>query len=226
MTFRRWLAVLPVMLAGPAAVAVGLLVLESAPVTFILFHGMVCLLIPLTAMIRSGKPVSVFLRETGLVFPRREVILSLWWGAAAFAVTFSLFSLLHHRIWTTSGITAVLSRWNVGSLDPLSFALVMVVGNAFLEELFWRGYCVKLLGKRLSRKGIILLTSAFYASYHGITTGILFSFPFALASFSLVFLAGAVWCSVRLRTDSLAIPIVTHLFLDAAIIAVYFTHLT
>ncbi|OPX29262.1 MAG: hypothetical protein B1H09_06550, partial [Gemmatimonadaceae bacterium 4484_173] len=75
-------------------------------------------------------------------------------------------------------------------------------------------------------KTVILLSSAFYTSYHVITTGILFPPGYAAVSTVLVFGAGVLWGTVRVKTGSILFPLVTHLFIDLAIMAAYLKFLS
>jgi len=206
------------MAAGPLAVASGLLLFRSVLATFILFHGVVCLGIPLMLLIKGRACPG----DYGFKRDPRGPWKALLTGAALFLAVFLFFALLKDRIWNMEEITTVLEGWGAGSMNPIAFALMMVVGNAFLEELFWRGYALARLVRVTSRRRAVLISAAFYSSYHGLTTGILFSIPFAILSVAAIFAAGACWGGIRLETGSLFFPVVTHLFVDLAIIAAYF----
>ena len=218
-------SVIALMTIAPAAVAAGLLLLKSAGLTFALFHGGVCLLVPLSDMFIHRRPHGQFLRSCGFIINPRERLSSVLWGLAAFALVFLFFMLFHHSIWDSAHISRVISLWGVHLINPFSFVAMMVLGNAFLEEFFWRGYIIGKLSKLASNRAVILLSAAFYASYHTITTGVLFSLPYALISSVSVFAAGIIWGSIRLRTGSLLFPVVTHLFVDLAVMAAYLTYL-
>ncbi len=214
--------VLPAMAAGPLAVAAGLLLFRSVSATFILFHGAVCLGIPLMGILtgRASPGDYGLRRDPGGV--KRSLIA----GSAAFLAVLLFFALLRDRIWNMEEITAVLGEWGAGSMNPIVFGAMMVLGNAFLEELFWRGYALSRLVRVTSRRRAVLISAAFYSSYHGLTTGMLFSIPFAIISVAAVFATGVYWGRKSLETGSLLFPVVTHLCVDLAIIAAYFIFLS
>ena len=102
---------------------------------------------------------------------------------------------------------------------------MMILGNAFLEEFFWRGYIVSKLSPLYSKRAVILFSAFFYTSYHAITTGVLFPFQYAVLSTSLVFSAGIVWGTVRVKTGSILFPVITHGFIDLAVMVTYLKYL-
>ncbi|HRW78727.1 MAG TPA: hypothetical protein P5207_08680, partial [Candidatus Sabulitectum sp.] len=122
--------VLAAMAAGPLAVASGLLLFRSVLATFILFHGVVCLGIPLMLLIKGRACPG----DYGFKRDPRGPWKALLTGAALFLAVFLFFALLKDRIWNMEEITTVLEGWGAGSMNPIAFALMMVVGNAFLEE--------------------------------------------------------------------------------------------
>jgi uncharacterized protein len=222
---RRLTGILAVMALAPLAVAAGLLVFRSITVTFVLFHGGVCLLVPLLHMaVRREKP-GAFLRGLGLVRTPDEAWPSLLWGLACFAVVFAFFALLRERIWNAGEVASVLSRWGVNRMDPFLFVSIMVIGNGFLEEFFWRGYIQRRLRGCLPPRKAEKLSSGFYASYHGVTTGVLFSLTWAAVSVVSIYFAGVIWSRVRVKTGSLVMPVVTHVFIDLAVMAAYLLYL-
>lgn len=216
---------LAVMALAPAAVSAGLLVFQSIGATFVLFHGGVCLLVPLLRMAVQREKPRAFFRSLGLVHVPGGALSALLWGMASFAVVFGFFALLSGRIWDAGEVSRTLSMWGVHRIHPLLFVSIMVIGNGFLEEFFWRGYALGRLMPLVSPRSALVISSLFYASYHGITTGILFSLPYAAVSVVSIFFAGMVWGRIRIRTGSLLLPVVTHVFIDLAIMAVYLLYL-
>lgn len=216
---------LAVMALAPVSVSAGLLLLRSISATFLLFHGGVCLLVPLLHMAVQREKPRAFLRSLGLVRTPGGAISALLWGLASFALVFGFFALLRGRIWDAPEVSRTLSMWGVHRIHPLLFVFIMVVGNGFLEEFFWRGYALRRLMPLVSPRSALVISSLFYASYHGLTTGILFSLPYAAVSVVSIFFAGMVWGRIRIRTGSLLLPVVTHVFIDLAIMAVYLLYL-
>ncbi len=213
------------MCLAPASIAAGLLLFKSAGLTFLLFHGGVCLLLPVSDLLIHRISIPVFLKNCGFRASRKMLILSFLWGLFLFAVIFTFFSLFQERIWDSTAISRVISKWGINTMNPFLFLSVMVFGNAFLEEFFWRGYITQKLSKFFGNRGVILFSALFYTSYHGITTGVLFSLQYAMISTIAVFAAGVVWGTVRVRTASILFPVITHLFVDLAIMMVYLKYL-
>lgn len=209
-------------LAAPAAIGIGLFLLESVPATFILFHGVVCLLIPFADLVLfrgyRGKELSDFL---GLHHFRQNLLQSLITGSCICAAVFLFFALLQERIMNLSSVELLLARWGVQPGDTLWFVTVMVLLNSVVEEIYWRGFIFGRLREKLSPGMTIALSSAFYASYHGLTTGALFSPLYAVICSIAVFLGGVYWGYMRLRRNTVWFSIVTHFMADLGIMLIY-----
>ena len=214
------------MCLAPASIAAGLLLFKSAGLTFILFHGGVCLLLPISDFLIHKTSLTASLKKYGFRASRKMLVSSLLWGVFVFAVIFTFFSLFQERIWDSTAISQVISKWGINTMNPLLFLSVMILGNAFLEEFFWRGYIMQKLSKFYGNRGVILFSALFYTSYHTITTGVLFSLQYAMISTIAVFAAGIVWGTVRVRTASILFPVITHLFADLSIMAAYLKFLS
>ncbi len=183
-------------------------------------------MVPLLHMAVHREKPRDYLRSLGLVPATGGVLPALLWGMASFAVVFGFFALLRGRIWEAGEVSQTLSMWRVLRIHPILFVSMMVIGNGFLEEFFWRGYALRRLMAQVPPRSALVISSLFYASYHGITTGILFSLPYAAVSVVSIFFAGMVWGRIRIRTGSLLLPVVTHVFIDLAIMAVYLLYLS
>ena len=220
------IALILTMCLAPASIATGLLFFRSAGLTFLLFHGGVCLLVPLTDLLSQNVSLTVFLKNCGFRASRKMLVSSLIWGVCIFTAVFAFFSFFEGRIWDSTEISEVISRWGINTMNPLLFLAVMVFGNSFLEEFFWRGYIVHKLSSFFGKRGVILISAFFYSSYHAITTGALFSLQYAIVSTMAVFAAGVVWGTVRVKTASILFPVITHLFADLSIMAAYLKFLS
>ncbi len=214
------------MCLAPAAITVGLVLCRSAVLTFLFFYVGVCLLLPVLDAFIHNTSTAAFFKNYGFRTGRSSVVSLLLYGGFVFAAVFLLFSLLQGKIWDSTEISLVLSEWGINRMNPVVFVSVMVLANAFLEEFFWRGYIIHKLSVFYGNKTVILLSSAFYTSYHVITTGILFPPGYAAVSTVLVFGAGVLWGTVRVKTGSILFPLVTHLFIDLAIMAAYLKFLS
>lgn len=222
---RKLTGIIAVMALAPGAVALGLFVFRSVAVTFALFHGCVCLMLPMLHMVFRREKPGTFFRSLGLVSTPGGVLPALLWGMASFAAVFAFFSVLRGHIWDAPEVSHTLSMWGIQRIHPILFVSMMVVGNGFLEEFFWRGYALRRLMEQVSPRSALVLSSLFCASYHVMTTGALFSLSYAVVSVASIFFAGLVWGGIRMKTGSLLLPVVTHVFIDLAIMAVYLLYL-
>lgn len=213
------------MCLAPVSIAVGLILFKSAGLTFLLYHFGVCLVLPVSDVLIHRISLATFFQNCGFRGSRKMLVSSLLWGVSLFAIVFLLFSLFQGQIWDSTAISLAISEWGISKMNTVFLVSMMVLGNAVFEEFFWRGYIVHKLSFFCREKALILLSSFFYTSYHAITTGALFSLPYAVLCTSLVFGAGIVWSTVRVRTGSILFPIITHLFIDLAIMVVYLKYL-
>lgn len=213
------------MCLAPLSVAAGLLIFRSVAAAFVLFHGGVCLLVPLTDMAVHKTPLRVFLWELGLHGSWRGAVSAILAGLFSFAAVFLFFSMSQGDIWDHEEISLAIDSWGINRMNPVFFVVMMVAGNGFLEEFFWRGYILRRLSAVSGEWTVTLLSSVFYASYHSITTGVLFSLPYAAASTASIFIAGIMWAWMKQRSGSLLFPVVTHVFVDLAIMVVYLKYL-
>ena len=209
-------------LAAPASIATGLFLFKSAAVTFILFHGVVCLLIPFVdlAVIRGYRADRIAL-YLGFENLRRNILPALLAGISLCAAVFLFFVLLQGRIMDLSAVQTLLLEWGIHPSDTLWFFSVMVVLNSVVEEIYWRGFIFSRLREHVNPGMTVFLSSIFYASYHGMTTGALFTPVYAVICTTAVFLGGTFWGYMRLRRNTVWYGVVTHLMVDFGIMLVY-----
>jgi uncharacterized protein len=105
----------------------------------------------------------------------------------------------------------------------LVLATFLAVAHSFLEEWYWRGFVFARL-RRLMPVGAAVAVSALgFMSHHVIVLGVFFPGRFWTAAVPMslcVAVGGAVWAGVYQRSGSLAGPWLSHLIVDAAIMAV------
>jgi membrane protease YdiL (CAAX protease family) len=123
--------------------------------------------------------------------------------------------------WNLNTTGEVLKTWNIDKKSILWLVPVMVIANSVVEEIYWRGYVFLKLKETVKPLTAVVLSSLFYASYHLLTTGALFSFNYALLCTAAIFTAGFFWAFIRLKTNSIWFPIITHLFADLGVMLVY-----
>jgi membrane protease YdiL (CAAX protease family) len=95
----------------------------------------------------------------------------------------------------------------------IAFLVYYSFVNPWLEELFWRGL--------LARQTSFGWTSdLLYAGYHLFVLAPFITLPWLLFCFILLTATGAFWRFLTTRSDSLALPALTHLVADIAVIVV------
>jgi membrane protease YdiL (CAAX protease family) len=100
--------------------------------------------------------------------------------------------------------------------------MILVLFNGFVEEVFWRGYCMGRLKGAVGSITAILVTAVFYASYHIVT---LFSFfGVSVLSISLVlvvFSGGLLWGRMRNYFGNLWAPAIGHMLATAGYMTIF-----
>ena len=207
---------------GPLAVAIGLLVLKNAFLTFLLFHGLVCLGIPIIDLVvlKRLKPTGV--RESlGLVHHRDSLRVGVYSGIAFLVAIVVFFYILQDSLIREAEIQLLLHSWEIQKEHVFVLLVLMILANSMLEEIYWRGYILGRLQTHLKTAPAVILSSLFYASYHLITTANLFSMQVGILFTSVIFCAGVFWGMIRARSGSLYGSIASHLLADAAVMIIY-----
>jgi membrane protease YdiL (CAAX protease family) len=206
----------------PLSVFIGLNIFNNVAITFLMFHFGICVLIPWIDL-AIIKRLSI--KEIMGLIGFRNFRKNIGWGALLGVVfllsIYSFFVILANRLIDAASIRNLLMKWNVQDQYLFSLLFIMIFANSVLEEIYWRGYIFARLKANTGFFGTILLTSLFYASYHLITTGNLFSLQYGILLTTAVFLAGVFWGIVRYKSDSIWIPIISHMLADLGIMMVY-----
>jgi len=220
------LPVLILMLLPAVAVFTGLILLNSIFATYILFYGMVCVIVPLLdRIVIHRQTLREFLRYIGFVNIRKSLLPGLLSGGVFLAAIYLFFMIFSRQLIDTSTMTTALNRWNLDSGNLLVFLFMMIVGNSILEEIYWRGYIFSRLKKLTSPRNTVILTALFYTSYHLITTVTLFSAAQGLLLSSAIFLAGIFWAYLRIRYESIIPAVASHLLADLGLMLIYLKYL-
>jgi membrane protease YdiL (CAAX protease family) len=211
--------------AGPAVPAFTLLVLGSVWWTFALYHGVVCLLLPLThALLVRRVGFREHLRDIGLV-PLRLHPGSLFGLALALATVAGLS--LGRAVLLTSRIDLVLASWQAPPERIPLLLTCMLAGNGAAEELYWRGWLHRRLEHWPRRAAAIALAAAAYASYHAVTIGAFVADPLLIvALLAVVFGAGLFFGWLRERWSSVWPPLLAHTGATAGYVLAYWHMLT
>jgi membrane protease YdiL (CAAX protease family) len=105
----------------------------------------------------------------------------------------------------------------------LAFAALLSVAHSFLEEYYWRWFLFGRLRRYLPVAGAVVVSSGAFMAFHLIDLAAFFPgrfFRLALPLGICVGIGGAGWCWLYARTNSLYVPWVSHLLIDAALMAV------
>jgi membrane protease YdiL (CAAX protease family) len=191
-------------LFGPAvpyaAVLVGLYVLESAWAAVLLYHAGV-----IAIWFAAGRRPQARALLSGLR-PRFAIPLVLAGLAVAPIVYFAW-----PHVALDPEMRAVLARFGLRGFPLAAFAVYSALANPALEELLWRG--VLFAETRQPAPG-----DAVFAGYHVIVLAVVVEWPFALAAALVLAAAAWIWRVVAARSGGLAVPWLSHLAADLAVI--------
>ncbi len=205
--------ILFLMILAAASVVVCLEVFNSILATFIVYHIIICLLIPL--LIAKRK----YLKEVGLK-PINGIKIGILHGIGLIIIIFVGYLIFRDMILNNNAIQTILANWGITGLLIIPMTLFMIIFNGVAEELFWRGYAQPKL--KLSILPAVIITSVIYASYHAIT---IFSFlgfgALPISLFISVFLAGILWGWLREKYKSIWPSLLGHALATLGYMLVY-----
>ena len=183
------------------AVVIGLYVFNNAWLTLVLYH------LGILAFSMTGPRRGLLEKfKTGWNLPL----------AAAAAVMSLLVVPILFFLWPFIGNTAAsldttLSQMGLSGPAWLLFIVYFSTVQPFLEELYWRGF----LG---STQRWFSSTDLIFAGYHVLVLARFVDGPWLLLVFLAVAFAGAVWRILASRLNGLAVPLLSHVLADMAII--------
>ena len=193
-------------LAGPLIMALGLLVLHSAPMVFVAYHLGLCLLLPAAVSRRAGLSWSVHSLRLGL--SPRGLRAGLALGLLSGLVPPLVFAMAPALFPDAARLRTALSAWGLDSMGPAAFLLFMALVNGPAEELFWRGW---LLRDPATGRGVRLALALLFTSYHVLTVGRLATSTGAAALMLAGVLGGAFfWTWSRFHWDSVWPALLSH----------------
>ncbi len=214
--------VLMLCLLASLSIYIGLILFENVLLTFILFHGLVCCLIPiidLTLVQKSG--FKGYLTFIGFRHFQKISLPAILTGIG-FGLTILVFFISLQDIFlNVDEIQSLFQRWGVNNDYIIPFMLMMIVGNSIFEEIYWRGYIYGKLESVASSFQVLILSSVFYASYHLMTTSHIFSILHGIVFTCIIFCVGLFWGIMRRKYDSLYFSMISHLLADLGIMLIY-----
>lgn len=191
---------------------------------FAIYHLGFCLLLPAAKnFLHRRFTISDHLEYVGLTGPgtMRGVLLGLGLGVILAGGTILAFRLFGGVFLADQNIPEILGRWGVdqGNMPLMFWFMVLVNGPA--EELYWRGFVYGEMSDGKPRTATILLTSACYASYHGVTVFLLNpNVPVAVLFMVFIFAAAFGWGWLREKTGSVWPALLAHAGATAAYMVV------
>jgi membrane protease YdiL (CAAX protease family) len=206
----------------PVAIYLGLAVFHNVVLTFIVFYGIICLLIPIVDLLfLQKKSILEYLGCLGFRDFKKNLIPSALIGTIFGASLFLFFVLMEKNVIQIERMRLVLNSWNINNKYIIPLLLTMIFANSLFEEVYWRGYIFHKLEKRVSPGKVIVLSSLFYASYHLITTINLFSIFYGLIFTGIIFGVGFFWGVMRKKNNSIYFSVISHLLADLGIMLIY-----
>ncbi|MED4581779.1 type II CAAX endopeptidase family protein [Brevibacillus choshinensis] len=195
----------------------GLVEKQSLFVTFVCFHVVVCLCIPLLHGWWEGTLRQSWLLAWGKI-ERRGTIFGFMFGTLLFAGAITGFWLLLQTDGRADTIRRILESWDLNRRWIWWFSLYLVVLNSLLEELFWRGFVLQRFKSAISRPVAVILTSFFYSLYHLVVSTVLFGLKWGVLITLLVFLVGIVWGWMKGKFPSVYPTWFSHMLADLGLV--------
>jgi hypothetical protein len=200
------------------AIFYGLVEKRSLFATFLLFHLLVCLLVPLFHGMWEEK-LSAQWKRAWVPFDQKGMLYGLGLGAMLMTgVMAGTWLLISGGIVNASHVKYTLNDWGVTPDWLLPFSLYLVVVNSLLEELLWRGFVLERLLDALARPVAVLISGFFYCLYHLVVGVILFGLLWGVLITGLVFGTGLLWGWLKGLFPTVYATWLSHLMADLGII--------
>ncbi|MGF7029498.1 membrane protease YdiL (CAAX protease family) [Paenibacillus mucilaginosus] len=214
------------LLIGPSVmIALGLLLVQNIPVTFVLFYGWLLLAPLVDSVIIRRRSVRDTLRDFGFIYRKRNLFAGYLVGALFFLVVSAAMYLYHPYFFDREHLQDLLRRWEFTSAFTGWLILILIAVNPLLEETYWRGFMMRRLQGVLPMGARVIVTSFFYALYHLGPLVPMMLWPANVLLTVPVFGAGVIWAVMRHRSDSLWGSVASHAISDMAIIGVYLLYI-
>ncbi len=207
---------------APIAIFLSLIVFNNVTLTFILFYGVVCLMVPIIDLIIIQKmSFKEYFQSLGFNNFKKAVIPATIIGIVFCSSIFVFFVFLEKYVMQIDQMQAMLDSWNINNEYIILLLFLMIFANSVLEEVYWRGYIFNKLNKIVTPTKVLIISSLFYASYHLITTINLFSIWYGLIFTIIIFGVGYFWGFMRKKYNSIYFSVISHLLADLGIMLIY-----
>lgn len=203
------------------AIYIGLFIFYSLLVTFVLFHLITCVGIPLIHGSWEGnlkeKWRQLFSIRSGCL--KHAIIAGVGSGSVLMLGVIAGFYMLLEAGVDPGRIHLILLSWGLTPDWLWIFILYMIFGNSFFEELLWRGFSFERLQRLVSLKWASMISSLYYSSYHVLLGVVLFGWKWGLLVAGLAWLLGNFWSFLVRQYHSLLSAWISHLLVDIGIMA-------
>ncbi|MFD2371142.1 CPBP family intramembrane glutamic endopeptidase [Brevibacillus sp. GCM10020057] len=203
--------------AATLSIFYGLVEKQSLFVTFVCFHLLVCLGIPVVHGWWEGSLQKSWQLAWGR-FESKGAVCGLAFGVLLLLGGTGGIWLLLRADGRAEQIRGILEAWGLTEPWIWSFFLYLTIVNSLLEELFWRGFVLQRLVLGMSRFVAILLTSFFYSLYHLVVSTVLFGFGWGCCITLIVFAVGSVWGRMKERFPSVYPTWFSHMLADLGLV--------
>lgn len=208
----------------PVSVVATLLVAETVPAAFLVYHVGWCLIVPAVVSLVQGRGPAEHRDALGLRRARDRQALGAGAlvGTAMFLGILVPFVLFGDVLLGEADLAGQLTTWGVPAGAAPALFVYMIVFNSGAEELYWRGYVHERLASWSDRWTAIFLATGFFASYHYYTIASLVQDRLLAAVMTVgVFLGGLAWAILRERYDTVYPAILAHVGATAGYMTVY-----
>ena len=214
------ISILPVIV-----IALCLLLLKSMVAAFVLYHIVICLILPALYLEFYPRKGQKLVELLGLRRGRvgKSIIVGLVVGVLFFVTIILFFQFFGNVFLSGEHITTRLTGWGYDKNLLVWLALYFIFFNAVVEEIFWRGFLFSYYRNLFGEYHGSVLLSFCFIQYHFITIWLLFSFATAVFFTPFLFFTSFFWCYLRIKYNNIYAPIISHLFADLAIMFVYYT---
>lgn len=211
---------------APISIYLGLKVFNNIYFTFIMFHGIICIIIPLIDLsIIKKYSITKILNVLGFQNFRKTYLPAILIGTSFLIIIYLFFTLLNKHIIDSNQINILMKEWNFDRKNLLLLLIIMIFGNSILEEIYWRGYIFYKFKLKTNIKNVVFLSALFYCSYHFIITYNLFSLLYGIIFTLVIFFTGIFWGYIRYKFQTIYIPLISHLLADLSIMVIYLKYI-
>lgn len=214
---RSFLLLIGYGFAATLAIFYGLVERQSLFATFVSFHLLVCLGIPLFHGWWEGRLGDHWKQAWGR-FEKRGALYGIALGILFMVGAMAGMWLLLQSPGSADHIRKILEHWGLDRRWIGWFALYLTVVNSLLEELLWRGFVLQRFLRGMNRLAAILLSTFFFSLYHLIVAAVLFGFWWGVLLTGVVFVVGVLWAWMKGMFPSVYPTWFSHMLADAGLV--------